>query len=58
MALFREGGWRGGGMGVAAPEEKDDVVNFLASLASPTPRNSSRSACEAAGGCCALDWAA
>ena len=58
LTLFLEEGWRGGRMGVAAPEENDDIVDFLVPLTSPTPRNSSRSACEAAVGCCALDWAA
>ena len=47
-----------GGMGVAVPLVKDGYRLVAVPLKSPTPQSSSRSACEAAPCCCALDRAA
>ena len=53
-AALARGFWRGW-MGEAVPTEKRKL---LVPLISPTPQVSSRSACKAAPGCCALDGAA
>ena len=47
-----------GGMGVAVSLVNDGHRLLAVPLRSPTPQNSSRSACEAAPCCCALDRAA
>ena len=57
LAWFLEVVWRGR-MGVAVPVEKDVGRLLLVPRVSPTPQNSTRSACEAAAGCCALAGAA
>ena len=51
-------GYGRGGMGVAVSLVKDGYRLLAVPLKSPTPQNSSRSACEAAPCCCALDGAA